>query len=153
MRPAATPIGQLTVPSARTGLRQAGAVVAGAFVLAACSGGGPDPAVVERGAALYGASCMRCHGGPEGGAINDIPPRHNAVGHTWHHPDCLLEEIVRDGLPARPGAAGTDREMPAFGNQLDDEDIDAILTYLKTWWTEGQRASQAEVTEANCDVS
>lgn len=129
------------------------ALVAGMLALAACADSGPDPAVIERGAALYEASCVRCHGGADGGTISDIPPRHNAEGHTWHHPDCLLTEIVRDGLPTRPGAAGTDREMPAFGDELDEAEIEAILAYVKTWWTDEQRASQEEVTAEACESS
>lgn len=145
-------------PGARPGrwsrpLRLATVLAVGAVVLTACADSGPDPAAVERGAALYEASCVRCHGGPDGGAISDIPPRHNAEGHTWHHPDCLLTEIVRDGMSPRPGTAGTDREMPAFGDQLDDQEITAILAYIKTWWTDDQRASQADVTADQCDPS
>lgn len=121
-----------------------------ATVAAACGGGfDPDPEVVARGEQLYAASCVQCHGGPTGGQISDIPPRHNAQGHTWHHADCLLTDIVLDGFPPRPGATG-DEIMPAFGDELTDADVDAILTYVKTWWTDEQRRSQAAVTAAEC---
>ncbi len=117
---------------------------------AACGGGaGPDPDVVARGEQLYTASCVQCHGGPAGGQIGDMPPRHNAQGHTWHHADCVLTDIVLDGLPARPGASG-DNIMPAFRDQLTKADVDATLTYLKTWWTDEQQRHQAEVTAAEC---
>lgn len=77
-----------------------------ATVTAACGGEvDPDPDVVARDEQLYAASCVQCHGGPAGGQISDIPPRHNAEGHTWHHADCLLTDIVLDGLPPRQGAS------------------------------------------------
>lgn len=127
-----------------------------AIVAVACGGGeerssgsDPDPQVVARGEQLYAASCVQCHGGPVGGRISDIPPRHNTEGHTWHHPDCLLTDIVLDGLAPRQGASG-DQVMPGFRDELSEEDADAILTFLKTWWTEEQRQSQAEVTAAAC---
>jgi len=122
-----------------------------ATVAAACSDRGfdPDPEVVARGEQMYAASCVQCHGGPTGGQISDIPPRHNAEGHTWHHADCLLTNIVLDGLPPRPGASD-DEIMPAFGGELTGPEIGAILTYLKTWWTDEQRQVQAEVTAAEC---
>jgi len=122
-----------------------------ATVAAACGSRGfdPDPEVVARGEQLYAASCVQCHGGPTGGQISDIPPRHNAQGHTWHHADCLLTDIVLDGLPPRPGASG-DQIMPAFRGELTEIEVDAILTYLKTWWTDEQRQAQAEVTAAEC---
>ena len=74
---------------------------------------------------MYGASCVQCHGGPTGGALQDYPPVQNANGHSWHHPDGLLREIVRDGLPPRqdPDLA----VMPAFGDELDEESIDAVI--------------------------
>ena len=125
--------------------------VAVATVTSACgsSGAHPDPEAVARGEQLYAASCVQCHGGPTGGQISDIPPRHNAQGHTWHHADCLLTDIVLDGLPRRPGASG-DEIMPAFRSELSEADVDAILTYIKTWWTDEQRRSQAKVTAAEC---
>jgi len=122
-----------------------------AAVAAACGDPGfdPDPDVVTRGEQLYAASCVQCHGGPTGGQISDIPPRHNAEGHTWHHPDCLLTDIVLDGLPPRQGASD-DEIMPAYRGELTDAEVDAILTYIKTWWTDEQRRSQAQVTAAQC---
>ncbi len=121
-----------------------------AVLLAACGGSAPDPEVVDRGAALYASSCVQCHGGPDGGIISDIPPVHNANGHTWHHADCQLTEIILDGLPPRPGTAGTDEAMPGFGDELDEEDAAALLAYIETWWTDEQRASQDEVTADGC---
>jgi mono/diheme cytochrome c family protein len=122
-----------------------------AIVAAACGDRGfdPDPDVVARGEQLYATSCVQCHGGPTGGQISDIPPRHNAQGHTWHHADCLLTEIVLDVLPPRPGATGQEG-MPALRGELSEPEVEAILTYLRTWWTDEQRQAQAEVTAAEC---
>lgn len=132
-------------------MRALAVVGALAAVTAACGDRGfdPDPDVVARGQELYVASCVQCHGGPTGGQISDIPPRHNAQGHTWHHSDCLLRDIVLEGFPPRPGATG-DEVMPAFGDDLTDADVDAILTYITTWWTDEQRRAKAEVTAAEC---
>ena len=139
------------VTSARRHARVLAMVAVAATVAAACgdTGGDPDPDVATRGEQLYEASCAQCHGGPVGGQISDIPPRHNAEGHTWHHPDCLLTDIVLDGLPPRREAAG-DEIMPAYRDELTAAEVDAILTYVKTWWTDEQRRSQAQVTAAQC---
>ena len=119
------------------------------------SGCGPDAsrdesATVERGQELYERSCASCHGGATGGSISDIPPPHNAEGHTWHHGDCVLADIIRDDSPPRPGAPDDFPTMPAFDDELDDDDIDAILAFIETWWTEEQREFQDERTEADC---
>ena len=36
--------------------------------------------------------------------------------------------------------------MPAFKDQLTEEDVRAVLAYMKSWWTPEQRESQAKVT-------
>jgi mono/diheme cytochrome c family protein len=40
--------------------------------------------------------------------------------------------------------------MPAFAGELTEAEVEAILAYIKTWWTDEQRASQAAVTQTNC---
>ena len=134
-----------------TGARLVAVVIAVATAVVGCGDGSSDrdPQAVARGEQLYAASCVQCHGGPTGGQISDIPPRHTAQGHTWHHPDGLLTEIVLDGLEPRQGATG-DQVMPAFRGELTQEDAETVLTFIRTWWTEEQRQSQAEVTAAAC---
>ncbi len=123
------------------------AVAIGVTVLAGCSTDEPsDGAAVERGAELYQRNCAACHGGATGGAIGDIPPRHNAEGHTWHHPDCELVDVTLRGLPPRDGYP----VMPAFAGELSEEDAYAILAHIRTWWEPEQRDHQAAVTERVC---
>lgn len=136
----------------------AAAGVVTALVLFAPSLGptAPPGGVAARGAALYQASCASCHGGATGGGMMDYPPRHNANGHTWHHSDCELVEVIRTGtspmtemmreMMAPPGAP----TMPAWRDRLTDEEIDAVLAYIKTMWTEDQRASQGRTTREQC---
>ncbi len=102
-----------------------------------------SPGLVEKGAVLYQANCLSCHGGSTGGNLRDIPPPHNANGHTWHHPDQQLIDIVLNGLSF---SVEGQQKMPAFKDKLTEEDVKAILAYIKTWWTPKQRAWQATVT-------
>jgi mono/diheme cytochrome c family protein len=112
----------------------------------------------RRGEALYAANCLSCHGGPTGGAMMDYPPKHNANGHTWHHSDCELVEIVKTGggpmvemmreMMAPPGAP----TMPAWREKLSDEEIDAVLAYIKLMWTPQERSVQAEITRQQCSA-
>ena len=120
------------------------------------SGAPPTPAAEPRGEALYVATCQSCHGGPTGGTMADYPPRHNANGHTWHHPDCALVRIIRDGedpmtrsmrdMMAPPDAP----TMPAFKDRLSGDEIGAVLRYIKTLWTAQQRSVQAEISREMC---
>jgi mono/diheme cytochrome c family protein len=123
------------------------AVVVVAVVLAGCASEAEDEAVIARGEALYQTHCVDCHGGATGGDISDIPPPHNAEGHTWHHADCELVGITLEGLPQSPERP----EMPAFGDELTEAEVRTILAYIKTWWEPDQLAHQAEVTEQICD--
>lgn len=108
-----------------------------------------DPQKVTQGQELYNQYCAACHGAngegqpdwkipSEDGSFK--PPPHDNSGHTWHHDDGLLLEII---------ARGSDfpqTQMPTFGNQLSDEEILAILEYLKSWWGPEERAFQWQVT-------
>lgn len=110
---------------------------------------GADAATLARGRQLYAQHCASCHGaelegqpnwrqrGPDG----RLPaPPHDATGHTWHHPDAQLFELTKRG-PAGlvPGYAS---DMPAFGEVLGDDEIRAVLLYIKSTWPAEIRARQ-----------
>ncbi len=122
-------------------------MVAGSLLLSACTGTRPvqPPLTTQqaRGRDLYQASCQTCHGGATGGKLRDIPPPHNANGHTWHHADQQLTDMTLNGI----SFSLEEQKMPAFRDKLTEDDVKAILAYIKTWWTEEQRKSQREVTE------
>ncbi|MNN86765.1 hypothetical protein D3C81_2042200 [compost metagenome] len=75
-------------------------------------------------------------------------PPHDASGHTWHHPDAVLFAITKNGLvPGVTAPAGYVSDMPAFGPSPSDEDIIAVLAYIKSTWPQKMAAAQQEVTE------
>ncbi len=120
-------------------------VLAAILLTGRSSAPGTEPnnqALVDRGRAVYSASCASCHGAALEGQPNwqePLPsgifpaPPHDATGHTWHHPDSMLFTIVKDGgaAPLRPGEQ---RGMPAFGTVLSDAEIWAVLSYIKNTW-------------------
>lgn len=115
----------------------------------------PHAELVERGATVYRTHCAVCHGQTGEGEPNGMvqnpdgtypPPPHDSSGHTWHHGDGLLFEIIRDGGAQFETGAFRSR-MPAWGEVLSDEEIRAVITYLKTPWDVEERAFQAEVSE------
>lgn len=96
---------------------------------------------LERGRALYGQWCQTCHGEAVTGAGGEpTAPVHGPQGHTWHHPDGQLEAIIL-GQFTYPG-----RTMPSFDSHLSEEEVAAILAYLKEGWTTEQREVQAEAS-------
>jgi mono/diheme cytochrome c family protein len=93
----------------------------------------------RRGEALYQANCQACHGSQQGEGRTAGAPPHNDIGHTWHHPDAQLKDWVLNGK--FPGA------MPPFKDVLTEEQVDTVLSYIKTWWTPDQRESQADISQ------
>lgn len=105
-----------------------------------------NPAVLFKGEQIYATHFASCHGANLEGEANwkernkdgayRAPP-HDDTGHTWHHPDSVLIESVQLG-GARLANVGIDgiSNMPAYKDILSDEEITAVLTYIKSTWPE-----------------
>ena len=110
---------------------------------------------VTRGRVLYDANCASCHGdnlegqpdwhSPGADGIYPAPP-HDATGHTWHHSDAALVDYITLGGEEALAQMGVsfDSGMPGFGDVLSQQDIEDILTYIKSSWSERERTVQAE---------
>ena len=133
------------------------------LMMSACTTGRSDeqyiatnPEAYTLGQQVYIQNCASCHGENGEGQFPDAPmqpdstgrigaPPHNGEGHTWHHDDDLLYQIVREG---GMGNAQMFYPMPAFGEQLSEEEIEAVIFYIRTFWTEEQRQSQQAISNA-----
>jgi mono/diheme cytochrome c family protein len=114
-----------------------------------------NTAQVALGRAVYATHCAACHGVRLEGqpswrdrlANGRMPaPPHDATGHTWHHPDGVLFGIAKEGLvPGKYAPRGYQSDMPAFGGALRDEEIWAVLAYIKSTWPARELAHQREV--------
>ena len=112
-------------------------------------------AQIAQGHALYAVHCARCHGKNLEGQLNwktPLPsgrlpaPPHDKTGHTWHHTDDALRGITKRGL--KPFAGDNyESDMPAFRAILSDEEIEAILTYIKSTWPEREQTYQQQRTQ------
>jgi mono/diheme cytochrome c family protein len=131
------------------------AAAAAVSVISACGqGGDSSPTLssdrVAYGGELYEQNCASCHGSdlsgdPDWRTPNEDgsypPPPHDSSGHTWHHSDQVLIGIIRDGSDFPQS------RMPAFGDRLSDDDIEAILEFFKASWGPQERAYQQQVTD------
>jgi mono/diheme cytochrome c family protein len=126
------------------------------FTGVACRGGDTNSAdQTELGRQIYQQNCAACHGVRGEGQPNwpvqrpdgSYPaPPHDATGHTWHHSDGLLFRIVKDG-GASLNIPNFKSDMPAFGQQLQDEEIRAVINHLKTFWEAEQRERQSQASQ------
>ena len=147
-------------------------MLAAAALLASCASQGDDKPVVinqtavpplptleaarvERGAELYAQYCAECHGANLEGALDwkrpladgsYPPPPHDDSGHTWHHPDDLLLEIIAQG-----GDPAANSRMPAFGDDVSQDDIASVLDFIKSRWGTEARQFQWWITATSTE--
>jgi len=143
-------------------------LVAAVLGLAACSqapSGFDDPradpgdaARVALGERVYVQNCASCHGAKLEGqpdwqsrrANGRLPaPPHDDSGHTWHHPDELNFKVTKYGVVPPYAPKGYESDMPAFGDRLSDEEIWAVLAFIKSRWTSREvRDARAQMSAA-----
>ncbi|WP_170770876.1 c-type cytochrome [Ruegeria lacuscaerulensis] len=138
------------------GLALAGFTVA--FVLAQASEAvglltPDDGEVVAIGQDIYADQCAACHGENLEGQPNwrirgedgllPAPP-HDATGHTWHHDDETLFTLTKFGLAGLMENAPP-TGMPVYEGVLSDDEIIAVLSYIKSTWPNDLREYHDEL--------
>jgi len=98
---------------------------------------------------VYAQNCASCHGAKLEGQPDwkrRLPaPPHDDSGHTWHHADNVLVAIVKNGLVPPYATPGYESDTPAFGGKLSDEEIWAVLAYVKSHWSREVLSIRAEM--------
>jgi len=114
-------------------------------------------AVLAEGRAVYSQHCARCHGANLQGQPDwkqrlpsgRLPaPPHDSSGHTWHHSDRTLFEITKRGTAAVVGG-GYESDMPGFEGVLSDDQIRAVIAFIKSTWPERERRFQERVSQTD----
>lgn len=94
------------------------------------------------GERIFAKNCLVCHGPeaigedpsqPRGGIKANreyLAPALNGKGHTWHHANEELLNIIKNGSIA------DDSPMKGFKDRLSDQEIVAVLDYIKSLWPE-----------------
>ncbi len=114
-----------------------------------------DRQLVARGRDVYAANCASCHGADLEGETADwrtpgpdgsMPaPPHDETGHTWHHNDTLLFAITKYGVAAAANLDDYVSAMPVYDGILSDEEIVAVLSYIKSTWPDEIREGHDEL--------
>lgn len=112
---------------------------------------------VALGQKIYASFCAGCHGENLQGQSNwqrrlplgNFPaPPHDDTGHTWHHPDQWLFEIVKFGgqyhAPPRYRSA-----MPSYKDTLSDDEIWAVLSFIKSNWSPSAQSEQVRRNQSD----
>ena len=120
-----------------------------------------DPADAEQvavGAALYGWNCARCHGEDLSGELGwvkvqtglseeeiervaerlgDVAPAHDDSGSTSRLDDAKLYDVIALGPEKAMNKA--DSRMEGFEGRLDEDEIWAIVAFMKSTWSEAEQ--------------
>lgn len=110
------------------------------------------PELIAAGEDVYVRHCAVCHGDNLQGQENwtepltsgllPAPP-HDETGHTWHHADDQLFEVVKYGPAVAMGDPDYRSAMPAFKDLLGDNAILAVLSYIRSTWPAPLRDAQS----------
>ena len=110
--------------------------------------------MIARGKIIYESNCVSCHQVNLVGAENwkgldedghrKAPPL-NGTGHTWHHDDASLHNIIKYGLAKI--VKNYDGKMLGFEDNLKDKDIDSVLSYMKSFWPDDVYQQQINLSK------
>jgi len=110
---------------------------------------------VAFGGRVYGRICANCHGSGLDGQLGwqqpmkdgtRLAPAHNDKGKTWRLDDASLFEVVKSGGDFLKQDGKTSR-MPAFKGKLTDDEIWAVISYIKSNWPADILEAQQEETK------
>ena len=106
-----------------------------------------QPQVMETGRTLYVAQCAVCHGSEGKGQPPQFPPLAANQSITMTSPVNSIRMVLNGGYA--PGTKKNPRPygMPPFAHVLDDEQVAAVVTYIRVAWeNSGTPVTPAQVT-------
>lgn len=110
------------------------------------SGASRNPASASDGATVYVANCSSCHQPDGKGVAGAFPPLAGNPAVTG--PPVAVIEIVKNGLEGRLVVHGAAYSgiMPSWRNQLSDDQIASVVSYIRAAWNNNASAvSPADV--------
>ena len=93
-----------------------------------------QPAVMETGQRIYGKQCAMCHHSEGRGYPPHYPPLAGNPSITMATPVNAIRMVLNGGYP--PGTRKNPRPhgMPPFSHLLDDDEVAAVVTYIRVAW-------------------
>jgi mono/diheme cytochrome c family protein len=112
-----------------------------------------DPRMVA-GQAIYRDQCSACHGLDGDGTPQLFPSLAKSSGVLAQDPASLIRVVLRGARSAGTAAEPTAPGMPSYGEQLDDEQVAAVLTFIRNGWGRGAPAvSSSAVASARSHLA
>jgi mono/diheme cytochrome c family protein len=103
--------------------------------------------LISLGKTVYDARCASCHGLHGEGRPPHWPPLAGNQSIEMESPVNAIRMVLNGGYP--PGTAGNPRPygMPPFAGLLSDNEVAAVVSYIRTAW--GNRGTAVSAREAN----
>ena len=94
----------------------------------------PAASVMTAGEAIYRDQCSACHGIDGRGVAMLFPSLAQSSLARASDPSSAIRLVLRGGRSVATDAEPTAPGMPAFGWQLDDDQVAAVVTYIRNAW-------------------
>jgi mono/diheme cytochrome c family protein len=106
-----------------------------------------DTRTLDHGATVYERHCLPCHGKQGEGVPNAYPRLAGNRAVTMDSPANLVHVVLEGGFP--PATPGNPRPfgMPPLATTLNDDDIAAVLSFIRASW--GNRADAVTAYEVS----
>lgn len=114
-----------------------------------------DLGQVKSGLIVYERHCAGCHGREGKGQPGDWrvkrenglypPPPLDDSAHAWHHATPVLRKAIEEGSP--PGVG----DMPPWKGRLTDRQIDDVIVYIKSLWSDEVYKHWLEIESQSSD--
>jgi mono/diheme cytochrome c family protein len=94
----------------------------------------PDQATMQVGAQIYADECSGCHTSSGKGAAGLFPSLNGSPLVQQTDPTSLLRVVLRGALSTATAPAPTAGAMPSFSWLLGDDQVAAVVTYIRNAW-------------------
>ncbi|MEK9284673.1 MULTISPECIES: cytochrome c [unclassified Bradyrhizobium] len=94
---------------------------------------------------MYQDLCSACHKSDGTGVPNLIPNLAEAATVNTKDPTTVLRVILQGALSVATDREPTGPAMPAFGWQLNDEQVAAVASYIRNHWGKAPPVSEDDV--------
>ena len=112
-----------------------------------------DP-VMKAGSAIYRDQCSACHKLDGSGVAEMFPALRNAPSVRARNPTSLIRVAMNGTRSAATRSAPTGPGMPSYAWQLNDQQMAAVLTYVRNaWGNAAPPVSEGEVKSARTSLT
>jgi mono/diheme cytochrome c family protein len=109
----------------------------------------PEEAEMKAGQAVYSKFCIACHEADGSGAPRIYPPLPGNALLQSINPSSTLRVILDGAHTVTTPRAPNTGEMPGYAKQLSDDEIAAVVNYIRnSWGNAGPLVTPAQVAKA-----